>query len=168
MTRLRLFLALWPDTRVRDRLHTHRDAWQWPATATLVPPGRLHLTLHFLGAVDAGRMPDLTAGLQADFRPFRLVLDRTECWAGGLAILAPGTLPAELSALHESLGARLAALGLPPETRGFRPHVTLARRSADARPPARFLPLSWRVQDYALVVSEAGPPPAYRVLARYC
>jgi hypothetical protein len=36
-TSKRLFIALWPDARVRAALAARRDAWQWPPGATPVP-----------------------------------------------------------------------------------------------------------------------------------
>ena len=47
----RLFLALWPDDGTREALAGCRDAWAWDAHAVPERTERLHLTLHFLGAV---------------------------------------------------------------------------------------------------------------------
>jgi 2'-5' RNA ligase len=49
----------------------------------------------------------------------------------------------------------------------LRPHVTLARRAAGARPSPLPPALHWPVQAYALVQSLPGPPGGYRVLCRY-
>jgi 2'-5' RNA ligase len=48
---LRLFIALWPTPAVRAAVAARRDAVGWPAGAAPVRNERLHMTLHFLGAV---------------------------------------------------------------------------------------------------------------------
>ena len=53
----RLFLALWPPPAVREAIAGWRGAWWWPPAARLVQDERLHLTLHFIGAVPASRLP---------------------------------------------------------------------------------------------------------------
>ena len=56
---LRLFIALWPDTRVRAALVESAGQWSWNAGAARERPERLHLTLHFLGDVPRHRAPAL-------------------------------------------------------------------------------------------------------------
>jgi 2'-5' RNA ligase len=163
----RLFLALWPDKRLRSALARHRDAWHWPADARRVRTDKLHLTLHFIGAVPAARTAGLLSGLAVPFDAFEVVLDRPALWPQGLAVLEPQAVPPPLAALHTALGEVLRAAGLPVEERPFRPHLTLARRAPGARPPAQAAVLRWAVSHYALVASDLGAGGGYRVLARY-
>jgi 2'-5' RNA ligase len=164
--RPRLFLALWPDARVRRALAAWRDSFAWPAGAAPVVDARLHLTLHFIGEVDAAGLPMLARTLRVAVPRFELVLDRARDWHGGLVVLRPGAIPPPLTALHQALGDALRAAGLRPEARPFRPHVTLARHAAGAvagrAPPA----VRWRVAGYALVRSTPGPPLQYAPLWR--
>ena len=51
------------------------------------------------------------------------------------------------------LRAALAGQGFEPETRPFRPHVTLARKVTQPVPTAPFEPLGWPVAEFALVES---------------
>jgi 2'-5' RNA ligase len=103
--RARLFLALWPDDDTRAALAQSRDAWAWDARASPEPTERLHLTLHFLGAVPQRRLPELIDGLQVSFSRFTLHLDRTQRWPNGIAALTPKAVPQALLALHATLRA---------------------------------------------------------------
>jgi len=163
----RLFLAVWPGPAARGATLALRDSWHWNATARLMRPDQLHLSLHFIGAVPRSRLPALIDGLRVPFTPFDVVLDRPGQWAHGIAVLQPGVLPSGLLQLHASLQQALQQLGLPVETRAYKPHVTLARRAESASPPETITPLRWRARSYALAESVAGPPRRYRVLQRY-
>jgi hypothetical protein len=94
------------------------------------------VTLHFLGNVPGARLPELLDGLAVPFAPFELRFGCAELWHNGIAVLAPHEVPKELLALHEALsGARLPGVGLQPEARAYRPHVTMARRAGGAEVP---------------------------------
>jgi RNA 2',3'-cyclic 3'-phosphodiesterase len=160
----RLFLALWPDGAVRDRLRAWRDAWTWPRGATPVHTDKLHLTLHFLGNLPAARLPGLLDGVQVPVAPFDLQLGRAALWHNGIAVLEPHSEPQALLDLHARLSDALLALGLTPEARTYRPHVTMARRANGAGVPASGPAIDWRIRDYALVESRPG---GYIVLKKY-
>jgi 2'-5' RNA ligase len=161
----RLFLALWPDAALRAALARQRDAWQWPGGASPVLDERLHVTLHFLGNVDAALLPQLTQALALPFTPFTLTFGTPVLWHAGIAVLEPVSAPPELFDLHARLGAALRAVGLPTEERPYRPHVTLARRAGKASVPAmNECQLDWQTDSYALVQSDGG---VYTVLRTY-
>jgi 2'-5' RNA ligase len=160
---LRLFIALWPPASTRRALQDWQRRWEWPASAAVVAPEKLHLTLHFLGAVPPARLPQMRAGLAVPFAPFELQLTRVESWPRGLAALCPGEIPPPLSALQGALGDALRALDWPVEPRRYRPHISLARKAFGAVAPADAPALRWRVRSYALVLSDGG----YRTLQRY-
>lgn len=161
----RLFIALWPPPGVRSAFAAAAARWSWNAAAAPVPPERLHLTLHFLGAVPRERVPELCAALAWPFKPFALTLSRPALWAGGVAVLEPARLPPALAHLHAALGAMLRRVNLATDGRPWRPHLTLARRAADTTPPARCASPCWRVSGYVLV--ESRLPAGYTVLHRY-
>lgn len=162
----RLFFALWPDDATRARLAACQQAWQWPRGVRLVPPGRLHLTLHFLARVPRDRVAALMQHAAVPLSPFELVLDSAGTWPAGVAWLQPSAAPGELLALHAHIGAALREQGCELETRGFQPHVTLARDARAAVPPAE-VKLVWRIDGYALVESRLGSGGGYSVLHRY-
>lgn len=162
----RLFLALWPTPPVRAAIAGGRDAWWWPPAARLVQRDRLHLTLHFIGAVRRERLPELHQGLAVAFEPFEIVGGPPEVWRHGVAVQRLEQAPPGLLQLHAALGAALRGLALPVETRPFAPHLTLARHAAGAVGPAAGAPWRWAVHGYRLVESLPGGA-GYVALARY-
>jgi RNA 2',3'-cyclic 3'-phosphodiesterase len=162
----RLFLALWPDPAIRAALRAWRELWSWPRGASPVATDKLHLTLHFLGNQPSERVTELAEGLAVPFSPFRLDLGQAKLWPHGIAVLEPHMEPDELLQLHGRLGQALAGLGLVPEARKFRPHVTMARRAGKAVAPVEGPPIAWDVTSYALVESRPGNG-GYTVLKQY-
>jgi len=162
----RLFIALLPDDTVRRSLVDYRDGWRWQGRPARVRDDKLHVTLHFLGNVARVRLPELRAAIAVPFASFDLVLGRPALWPRGIAVIEPLIVPDALQALHGALKESLRRLGLPVESRSFRPHVAFARRAQQAGFPVQTLDAVWRVKDYALVESrlETGE---YRVLERY-
>lgn len=163
----RLFLALWPDAAVREALRTWRDAWTWPRGASPAATGKLHMTLHFLGNQPRERLPELLDGFAVPFTPFGLRLDQAALWHNGIAVLAPQVAPQPLLDLHARLAQALTGLGLQPEARAYRPHVTMARRAAGAGLPPGGEQLDWQVDRYAVVKSRPGNDGGYAVLRTY-
>lgn len=159
----RLFIALWPDAGVRAALQAASTQWHWASGTAVVPAERLHLTLHFLGEVPRGRIPELVGALTWPFAPCELTLDRAALWRGGTAVLEASAAPAPLVVLQRTLGAALHSLGLATETRRWRPHVTLARRATVQPPP--ITPIVWPLCGHVLVESRLRPRIAYEVIA---
>ena len=160
----RLFLALWPAPAVRDALRTWRDAWTWPRGASPVHADKLHVTLHFLGDLPSARLPELAAGFAVPFTPFSLRIAHAAIWHKGVAVLEPLEEPPGLLALHANLSQALLGLGLQPEARTYRPHVTMARRAAGAGVLDAGQVVDWQVDRYVLVESRSG---VYTVLREY-
>jgi len=163
----RLFLALWPPPEARDALVQHQSAWRWSEGTARVRPERLHVTLHFIGAVPQSRVAEVVPALQVPFTPFELDLSqgRPRAWHGGLAVLELHAPPALLR-LHQDLAQALERAGLPLERRAYRPHVTLARRAFGATPAASSPATTWQVREgYALV--RTLPAGGYEGIGRY-
>lgn len=163
----RLFLALWPAHAENSALLGYQQQWLWPQGSSPVPAERLHLTLHFIGAVERTRLEAVSAGLRVAVTPFELPLTQAAIWPRGLAVLQTSAIPEALKELHGRLGEALQALALPVESRPFRPHVTLARRAAGTIAPAAAPALLWQVGSYVLVESLPGAAGGYRIRRRY-
>jgi 2'-5' RNA ligase len=135
---VRLFVALEIPSAVRDNLAAlindlrAADASSSKSKARWVRPENLHVTLKFIGNVDAGKLDAIRAAL-ADICSSRVVELRFRglgffpnekrprvLWAGIDA--SPNLRP-----LADEIDARLEKLGIPRETREFSPHLTLAR-----------------------------------------
>jgi len=164
----RLFIGLIPCAQVRARLAALQRQWFWPPGSRPTRPERLHLTMHFLGDVDADREALLRAALaDVDVEPLDLVLRTPECWSGGIAVVRPDADVA-LRALHARIAHAVAAGGLrPARERAWTPHVTLARDAHGAAPPEGPRPIRWRVPGFALVWSRLTPPLGYTTVEQY-
>lgn len=166
----RLFFALWPDDAVQSRL-AHLGASGTPEYGRLVPAENLHLTLAFLGALDSGARTCVEAAAdRVRAGGFELVFTRLGCWPRpGVLWAGTDATPAALTELVTALREGMTGCGLRPETRPYRAHVTLARKT---RVPADFHracgPVTWRVGAFQLVESETLPSGArYRRLRRW-
>ena len=151
----RLFFALWPNQktrggmeRVQHRFKSYRARW--------TKPEKLHVTLVFLGDVDAVRVPaviDAASGLRVN--PFHLVLDYAmPIYRSGMLWLTPRQPPDELGSLVKELTTRLQPCGFEPEARRFRPHVTLARKLSGKPNCQQIDPIDWPIDSFALVESK--------------
>jgi RNA 2',3'-cyclic 3'-phosphodiesterase len=129
----RVFFALWPDNRQRDRLRDVINSVAKTVEGTAVDRRNWHITLAFIGTFPEDRVPYLLeCAEQITVEPFRLSFDRLEFWPRPkVASLCAAMVPPELQALVDSLNAALVDLGIEPEDRTYRPHITVAR---NARP----------------------------------
>lgn len=153
----RLFFALWPDEALRQKLYALGGGQPGNNRGRRIPPENLHLTLAFLGYVDAERQTRLEREASAIRLPaFSLTLDRAGFWSRQGILWVGGAPPQELLALVAALNRAIAACGLEPETRPFRVHLTLARnvRRPRLEPNRAIEPLAWRVGQFALVASQ--------------
>ncbi len=133
-----------------------------------IPPKNLHLTLAFLGSVDAERQACLERVALAIRSPaFALTLDQAGFWPRKGLLWVGGTSPAELLALVQEINQGLRTCGLVPETRPYQVHLTLARNVRGLRlgHDRAVAPLAWKVSQFALVASQTLPTGArYEIL----
>ncbi|GBE48788.1 2'-5'-RNA ligase [bacterium BMS3Bbin12] len=168
----RLFFALWPEPALRRRLFCETRRLVRRSGGRPVAEADLHVTVVFLGAVDAARRACCEAAA-ATLRPapFTLTLDTVGYWPRARALWLGATqVPEPLPALARSLNEALAVCGFTPEPRPFRPHVTLARKVAQWKgaPAPAPAPIPWPAETLCLVESVTDPAGArYRVLRRW-
>ncbi|TDJ16018.1 MAG: RNA 2',3'-cyclic phosphodiesterase [Gammaproteobacteria bacterium] len=128
--RQRLFFALWPDEDTQAALAGLAKARLPAAGGRLISAHNLHLTLVFLGSLDAGSRAcaeRAAASLRAP--AFELEFRRLGYWPRPrLLWSAPERTPEGLTMLESMLRKALAACGHEPESRPFQAHITLARK----------------------------------------
>ena len=168
----RLFFAVVPDAGSRATLAALARDVAHAVRGRAPSAENLHLTLAFLGQVNADRRAALAAigaTAAAAAAPFLLTLDRVGAFRGaGIAWAGTDRAPPELLQLVAALNDGLAAAGLPVERRPFHPHVTLARRGTRAPEGVAPAPLSWRVDRLLLMASDTLPAgPRYREIAAW-
>ena len=132
---VRAFLALDIPAAVRDALADVQRQLDAPdANIRWVAPENLHVTLKFLGDVADEQVAEVLAAAEQvagdaapipfDVRGVRLVPPRGRVrmvWA------EIDDKAAGIARLHGQIEPALAALGFQPDTRDFKPHITLGR-----------------------------------------
>lgn len=132
---MRVFIAvpLPPDVK-GNILAVQQEFQRLPVQAAWVRESGLHLTLKFLGEVDAKDIEPIASCMvetSRGYHPFSLAVSGMGVfphdsrprvlWAG----IQDGT--GQLTHLQKALETRLAQSGFPAEGRSFTPHLTLAR-----------------------------------------
>lgn len=125
---MRLFVAIDLPEDQRTRLANLANGLPG---ARWVKPENLHLTLRFLGELDGGQAADVDDTLSGLRMPgFDLHLEGVSHFGEGRKIrqlwVGVEANPA-LIRLHDKIEQAVIRVGLPPEPRKFKPHVTLAR-----------------------------------------
>ena len=124
---LRLFVGIEfpPELKLRlSLLSTSIPGARW------VDPGNFHLTLRFIGEVTEDVAADIDEALACiRARHFSLQLAGTGIFGGERprSLWVGVERDPDLVALHGKIELALIRMGLEPEPRKFRPHVTLAR-----------------------------------------
>ena len=163
----RLFVALWPDAKVRNELTMLQSGPELRAAGgRMVSAKNIHMTLQFLGDVDASQQRALEARLaEFVFEPVTLTLDRMGYWSRpGILWLGPRKTPRALSVVVQRLSNQLRVLGYRSDSHGFKAHVTLARNARMTKHFA-FSPVTWHAETIVLAASERLPQgPRYTVI----
>lgn len=164
----RLFFALWPSDALRAQLTAATRPLVERSEGRRIPPENFHITLAFLGSVDATRVPAVTAAAAAtEGAPLDLSIERAEVWHAGILCLTPAPTPA-LSDFADRLRINLLAKQVGPSRQEFRPHVTIARDWRERSVEGSIGPFEWRAGEFVLVESEpARDGSSYRIVGRW-
>ena len=175
---LRLFVAIeLPGDVLRELNDIQHGMQRDPTLARLrwVRPEGIHLTLKFLGETPAGKQAAIEQAIArgvAGIAPFNLHLGRLGTFGGRTSPRVVWVdLEGDAEALQRLQGAverELAAVGFPSESRGFSPHLTLARIPPEqarevAGPLARAIEdarpqgTKMRVETVSLMMSDLRP-----------
>lgn len=157
----RLFFGIRPPDAIRDSL---TDLMAGIDNARWQDDDQLHLTLRYIGEVETHRADDIAEAAAAiRFEPFELRI-------AGCGFFERKGIPRALWAgvdhsdplvrLHRKVERACVQCGVPPETRKFMPHITLARLNTASGPLASFLARHtglalgpWTVESYILYES---------------
>ena len=142
----RLFIAVPLPDGVRDLMvdaQAGLRSGDWPVK--WVEPELAHVTLKFLGNVETSRI----AGIEQALDPVMSGYQAIGVATGALGAFPTATRPRvfwlglygnlkPLERLAGDVDRAMAGIGFEPESRPFRPHITLGRLRKEARPPADF------------------------------
>jgi len=156
----RLFFAFWPDQATREAMHHAARRAVRGSGGRPVPAANLHMTVAFLGSVAESRLDEIRAvGRTVPVESaFEIVFDGVAFWPKPRVLVAVSSRPApEATAIAARLWAGLVPLGIPPDFRPFKPHVTLARKVVKPAPEPALKPVRWPVSGLTLVESVTDP-----------
>lgn len=172
----RLFVAIRLPGPIRARL---LDVMGGVPGARWQTDEQLHLTLRFIGEVDAHVADDLAAALLGvTHPPFEVALAGAGHFSRGgrSGALWIGVSPHDaLASLHKKVDGACRRAGLPSEGRAYLPHITVARLGRTAGPVDPFLRLAsatasepFTVDSFCLYESTLGSEGAtYEIVERY-
>lgn len=182
---MRTFIAIELPDPIREALgHLSRRMRNTGANASWVRPENIHLTLRFLGEISEHDVNRIGERLALDYQaidPFTLTISGTGVFPNPRkpSVIWVGAEPLEgpLATTQAIAESAAQAIGLPPETKPFRPHLTLARlrdpRQAGTLPQtleqeAGFNAGAFQVHSVALFSSQLTPKgPIYRRLREF-
>jgi 2'-5' RNA ligase len=154
---MRLFFAAFPNEELRGRLVRAAAALTVAPGAKLLPAERYHLTLLFLGSVGEREIARLReVGKAQRIERSRLQFERWEYWRDQRVIVAAAPeVPPALAALRAALAAALSQDERAFDDKPLRPHITVARKVAQAPVLHRLSEFSWTLDAYSLVASSS-------------
>lgn len=131
----RVFFALWPGPQFREDLGAVGARLLERVEGRRLSSEDWHVTVCFIGAVNEAVLAALQASAAAvPAAAFALRFDRIEFWPEARVVAATvSQLPAPAVELSSSLREMARSLGLSPDEKPLRPHVTLMR---GVKPPA--------------------------------
>jgi 2'-5' RNA ligase len=137
---VRLFIAINLPDALRRAIYEAAAPLRRPALPIKwVNPDGLHLTLKFLGSVEAGRLAEIEQAVSRACRgakPFNLPVGGFGAFPGAsrprVVWVGCEAVPA-LELLQHAVEREFAELGFAIDGRPFRPHLTLGRARPDAR-----------------------------------
>lgn len=162
----RVFFALWPDDATRT--HCAKLAAQLAAHGgRSVAAENLHITLSFLGSVDADQRACAQHAADAvHAQPVTLTLNRLGYFPKPRVVwLGAEQVPSALVDLVAELNRRLDGCGIALDTRPFTLHMTLLRKAYGLPVLEVPEPIPWRIQAFSLVKSATrSTGPIYTVI----
>jgi 2'-5' RNA ligase len=166
----RLFFALTPPIELARYFHHLAMTDLQECRGRQLKPEQIHLTLRFIGSVEAEVATCLQqAAGEITLPRFELVFDTLGYWPRPRVVWSmPSRTPAPLADLAAQLEHTCVGCGLAAEKRAYVPHLTLLRNARQAPAQGTMKPLHWPVEAFALIQSETLPQGAvYTELQRW-
>ena len=170
---IRTFICIEIPQSIKERIHTLQEILrQIDAQISWTKPSNIHLTLKFLGGVEAARIERVKKALEraaSGIGPFEVEVSGSGCFpsARNPRVLWVGfsNVPERLQQLYSNLEDELAREGLEREKRKFSPHLTIGRirtphnaaRVAEALTAAGFESETFTATEVILMRSDLKP-----------
>ena len=156
---MRLFFAAFPDGESHQHIAAAARALELEGAPAYLPPEKYHLTLVFIGGVsDSVVQAVREIGEAQRIECVSLRFDRWEYWDKARAVVASSPdRPESLMQLRASLAAGLARCGVAFDDKPLRPHITVARKLAQAPVLPELSEFSCTLRAFSLVSSVTAP-----------
>ena len=164
----KLFFALWPNDETRKQITKFNQSIK-SAGLKQVKPGNLHVTLVFLGNVDAESEVMIRERVEHIIvQPFVLHFDQLDFWRKPrILCLSTQQYDPQLLVLVNALKSMVEQCGIKTEERSYKPHITLARKAHELI-EIDVLPIEWQARAFCLVQSSSTTNGVhYQVLQRW-
>lgn len=124
----RYFLAITPDPETCLAIHTWRER-NWHTLGRAVPAQNYHMTMAFLGSIDARQRQVLDETMDSlSIAPLQMRLDKTGYWSkNGILWLGSSEPSASVKTLADECRRAANKAGIRVDRKRFEPHLTLAR-----------------------------------------
>lgn len=165
----RLFFALWPDDKTRERMFAICRALPDDYGRRVVRQN-LHLTLAFLGGVDEETKRKLLSGAASiHSEGFSLAMTHLGWFKRAQVLwLAPDSVPDALLKLVAAINSVVSQYHLKVDKRPYAPHLTLVRKAQRAVRELSFEPIYWNINHFCLVESDTRPEGAeYKIIGSW-
>lgn len=158
----RLFFALNPDDKVRDRLAKLSLTIAGGRTVDLK---NLHLTLHFIGQTNAEKCL-IAHAENFGFKPFNLTIDQYGFFKRAKVVWAGlKHCPDDLSNLAKHCAETSVKCANIERSECYTPHISLIRKIGNKPDWPEFEAFEWNVNRFCLMVSESDQSSVqYRVI----
>lgn len=170
---IRTFICIEIPESIKSRINELQETLrQIEAQVSWTKPSNIHLTLKFLGGVEASRIERVSKALERaanGISPFRVEVSDAGCFPSPRSprVLWVGfsNIPDGLKQIHRNIEDQLAREGFEREKRTFSPHLTIGRirtpsnaaRVADALIAAGFEPEAFTATEVILMRSDLKP-----------
>jgi len=156
---VRLFFAAFPDVEARRHISAEARSLDLPRDSAPTPPEKYHVTLLFLGDVADSKAHSVReVGRAQTVGRIPMQFDRWEYWSGARAVVATtADRPESLLELRAGLAAGLRRLDIVFDDKSLCPHITVARKIAQAPVLPALSEFRWRASAFSLVASITAP-----------
>lgn len=153
---VRVFFAIFPNKRIQEQLVHLAESLEPICGGRKIKKQRIHLTLLFLGNINAHRIEALQQAMKmVTEKEFELSLEEICQWKKNQIIYVQSNkFPAELFSLVDSIGHVLSEIGFLLDNHTYKPHITLLRKAVRPAKIGLIEPIQWRVNEWFLIQSK--------------
>ncbi len=155
MAKKRLFFGLLPDEETHQQLIEHSRSFPIVKGVRPIPKDNLHITLQFLGHLEANERKCLEKKMVQTFvQSFTLRFDLYGYFKSSQTLwIGCSSYPGELTRLVNHLKSIAESCGANVDERIYKPHITLFKKVQKVEFPDRPFTIKWHATEFHLLES---------------